>query len=258
MRQPLRPSQAQLKAWRGLKKRGARQEQGLFLAEGEHLCQEALGEGIAQALLYDEGRASQYQALLSQDVPCYALSAKDYAALCDTRTPQGISALCALPSAKEIGALGPRVVALEAVQDPGNVGGILRGMDAANFTGLLIDEQCADPFSPKALRASMGAAFRLPICRVSHLPDGLRQLREYAILAGSLTGSPFYQRPAIQGPLCLLIGNEGAGLSQQVEAMATLRLRLPMPGRAESLNAAVAASIMMYDFVRTGESPEAE
>ena len=149
------------------------------------------------------------------------------------------------------------MLALEAVQDPANVGGVLRGMDAANFTGLMIDDACADPYSPKALRASMGAAFRLPVCRVPSLAQGLRDLAGYLILAGSLDGQPFFERPRPVEKVCLVIGNEGAGLSEEALRASTLRLRLPMHGRAESLNAAVAASIMMYDFVRTGESPKA-
>lgn len=250
----LRPTAAQLKRWRSLKGREARAEQGLYLAEGEHLTEEALREGAAQALLCQEDRQERYAALLNGGLPCYLVPARAFQQLSDTRTPQGIAALCHLPDNSSLTALGPRILALEGLQDPGNVGTILRTMDAANFTGLMLDRACADVYSPKALRASMGAAFRLPVRLCENLPEDLQALSGFAILAGSLQGSPFYERPALGARLCLLIGNEGAGLSEELQALATHRLKLPMPGRAESLNAAVAAGIMMYDFVRTGDA----
>lgn len=231
--------------------------QGLFLAEGEHLAAEAVREGAATGLLVQEGRQDSYAALMRDGLPCYEVPARAFELLCDTRTPQGVAALCRLPSNAPLSLLGPRIVALEGLQDPGNVGTILRTIDAAGFTGLMLDRESADAFSPKALRASMGAAFRIPIRLSGKLAEDLQALSGFAILAGSLQGSPFFERPRLGPRVCLLIGNEGAGLSEAIQRLATLRVKLPMPGRAESLNAALAAGIMMYDFVRTGESTEA-
>ena len=243
-------TQGELKALRALKTRGERQRQGLFLAEGDHLTGEAIRENKAQYLLVAAGQQQRYSAHLGKGIPSYPISDRSLALLCDTRTPQGIVAVCALPPAPSLDALGPRMVALNGVQDPGNVGTILRTMDAAGFTGMLVDAACADAFSPKALRASMGAAFRIPVRVSADLPRDLVALEGYTLLAAALDGAPFYQRSPVRQPLCLLIGSEGAGLAQEVASLATQRLRLPMPGGAESLNAAVAASIIIYDLLR--------
>ena len=253
----LRPTAADIKRWRSLRQREVREAERLYLAEGEHLAAEAVREGKATLLILEEGREARYQALLASGLPVALLPKRSFSLLCDTRTPQGILALCRLPGNAALSALGPRIVALEALQDPGNVGTILRTLDAADFTGLMLDRESADAFSPKVLRAAMGAAFRIPIRQSENLQEDLQALQGFAILAGSLQGSPFFERPRFSQGICLLIGNEGAGLSDALMAAATHRLRLPMPGHAESLNAAMAAGIMMYDFVRTGESAEA-
>ncbi len=243
-------TQGELKALRALRTRGERERQGLFLAEGDHLTGESIREGKAQYLLVAAGQEQRYAAHLNKGIPGYSISEKSLALLCDTRTPQGIVAVCALPPAPGLHTLGPRMVALNGVQDPGNVGTILRTMDAAGFTGMLMDTACADGYSPKALRASMGAAFRIPVRVADDLTRELEQLEGHSLLAATLDGMPFYQRSPVGQPLCLLIGSEGAGLAPEVASMATQRLRLPMPGGAESLNAAVAASIIIYDLLR--------
>lgn len=240
----------QIKAWAALRTASGHRQQGLFLAEGEHLAGEALQAGAAQALLVDEERQEQYEKYLNTPVPVYLMPPHVLQKVCDAKTPQGILAVCPIPAQQELGSLGGRLVALNGVQDPGNAGTIWRTMDAAGFTGLVMDEKSADPFSPKALRASMGAVFRVPVYRCASLAAALAPLAGCAFLAGDLQGEDFFARAPVQGDLCLLIGNEGQGLDEETQAMATHRLKLPMPGGAESLNAAVAAAIMMYDVVR--------
>lgn len=249
----LRLTAAQIKELRALSGRAERLRQGRYLAEGDHLTGEAIREGAAEALLLMEGREARFSAHLRCGLPVYLLPERAFLQISDTKTPQGIAALCRLPPFAGVTRLGQRIVALNAVQDPGNVGTVLRSADAAGFTGALLDEGCADPFSPKALRASMGSALRVPLCVLPSIGEGLRALAGYDIIAGALDGSPFYSRPRTGERICLLIGNEGAGLSEEALALATMRLRLPMRGGAESLNAAVAAAVMMYDFVRVWE-----
>lgn len=146
--------------------------------------------------------------------------------------------------------LGEKLVLLEAVQDPGNVGTILRTMDAAGFHGAILAPGCADPFSPKALRATMGSIFRVPTLQADSAAQAAAALRDegYAVVAAELAGSDFFMRGRLPGRLCLIIGNEGAGVTPETLAIATHRYRLPMKGGAESLNAAVAAAIMIYDI----------
>ncbi len=243
----------QVKLWRGLNKsRAARVEAGLFLAEGEHMAGEAVKEHKARALLIDSGVRGKYSALAdsAKGVSVFYLASHVMEALCDAKTPQGVIAVCDYPKAAAIS--GDLLVALDGVQDPGNVGTVLRTMDAAGYDGLLMDDKTADPYAPKALRATMGAAFRISALRCADLPKTLYDLAQsgYDIVAGDLHGEPFYQRRRAKDKLCIIIGNEGQGISPAVFAEATMRLKLPMPGRAESLNAAVAGAIMMYDFLR--------
>ncbi len=243
----------QVKLWRGLNKsRAARVEAGLFLAEGEHMAGEAVKENKARALLIDERARDKFSALAdsAKGVSVFYLAGHVLEALCDAKTPQGVIAVCDYP--KDAAVSGALLVALDGVQDPGNVGTILRTMDAAGYDCLLMDEKTADPYAPKALRATMGAAFRIPAVRCASLPNALRRLAEsgYEIVAGDLRGEPFYQRRKAKDKLCVIIGNEGQGISPAVFAEATMRLKLPMPGKAESLNAAVAGAVMMYDFLR--------
>ncbi len=244
-----------VKRWRSLNKsRADRLAHGLFLAEGEHMAQEALGERRAEALLVDIDAADKYEALLQKasDLPIYLLSSHVLASIADAKSPQGVIAVCRIPENAPLASLGARVVALDGVQDPGNVGTILRTMDAAAFTGLLLSESCADPFGAKALRATMGGIFRVPVRVTAALESDLQSLKtdHYELIAGDLRGEDFASHAPFSPKTCLIIGSEGAGISPTVLALADRRLRLPMPGRAESLNAAVAAGIMMYEVLR--------
>lgn len=242
----------QVKAWRQLRSAAGRRAQRLFLAEGEHLSQEAVAAGAAEALILQQGSENRYANLLASGLPCFVVSADVIGAISDSKTPQGILALCPLPETPAASPDGARLVALNQVQDPGNVGAILRTMDAAGNHALLIDSGCADPYSPKALRASMGAVFRVPVYAYADLTVTIGQLKAnaYQVIAGDLKGQPYFSHPPYQDKTCLLVGNEGAGLSEELLVLSDLRLKLPMPGGAESLNAAVAASLMIYDVLR--------
>ncbi len=246
----------QVKLWRGLNRsRAQRVESGLFLAEGEHMASEAVKEHKARALLIGDSAREKYRALAEnpKGASVYYLAGHVMAALCDAKTPQGIIAVCGYPQADEaIPENASLLVALDGVQDPGNVGTVIRTMDAAGYHCLLMDEKTADPYGPKALRASMGGVFRIPVRRCADLAGQLHTLSQngYEIVAGDLRGEPFYQRRKAKDRLCVVIGNEGQGVSPAVFAESTMRLKLPMVGGAESLNAAVAGAIMMYDFLR--------
>jgi RNA methyltransferase, TrmH family len=242
--------------WRSLKTRSGREEQRLFLAEGEHMAGEAIAARCAICVLISKGQADAFPGLRdgADELPVFLLAEHVMQAVCDTKTPQGVAAICRLPENAPLERFCGCVAALEGVQDPGNVGAILRTADAAAFTGLLVDWSTADPFSPKALRASMGAVFRVPVRVTEDLTGDLLALRAqgYGILAGVLGGEPFYGRGPDEPLLCVLIGSEGAGLSREAAACATRKVMLPMPGGAESLNAAVAAGIIIYDILRRG------
>lgn len=233
-------------AWKALKDRKGRRESGCFLVEGRKMVEEALASAFdVETVLVQEGMELPD----GLTMPVYELPAHVLAAVCDTKTPQGIAAVVRM---KEQSALGKHIVVLDGVQDPGNVGTIIRTADAAGLDGVLLSNQCADVFSPKVLRATMGSIFRMNLRTTDDLPGELTKLREkgYSILSSQLDGTPFYEREKVAERFALIIGNEGNGVSEQVQQTATHRVRLPMRGGAESLNAAIAAAIMMYELMR--------
>ena len=239
-------------AWKALKDRKGRKESGCFLVEGRKMVEEALASAFpVEAVLADAERVDSFD--LPAGVPLVTLPAHVLAAVCDTKTPQGVAAVVRMVQSP---APGSRLAALDGVQDPGNVGTILRTADAAGFDGVLLSQQCADVFSPKVLRATMGSIFRMAIRITDDLPGELTALRDggFSILSSQLDGEPFYHRQPVGERFVLVIGSEGNGVTDEVKALATHRVRLPMRGGAESLNAAVAAGIMMYELTR--ELPE--
>lgn len=234
--------------WRSLKEKKAREEQKAFLVEGVRMVREALSSSFdIKVLILREDYHPEFD--LPPDVPVYVLPAHVFQSVTDTKTPQGIAAVLSLKTQE---ASGPRLLALDGVQDPGNVGTIIRTADAAGFDGVILSSDCADLYSPKVLRSTMGSIFRLGFSFPASLPDMLYSVKNegYSIISSQLDGDPFYDRQNVSSRFVLIIGNEGNGISDPVKAVATHRLRLPMRGGAESLNAAVAAGIMMYDLMR--------
>ncbi|MBR4711541.1 MAG: RNA methyltransferase [Clostridia bacterium] len=229
--------------WRSLKQTQARRETGLFLVEGDKSVREALDSGWrAEAVLLDAARP--VPAWLPSALPLTLVPDHVLAAVCDTKTPQGIAAVMRMHTGP---VTGKRLVALDGVQDPGNVGTILRTADALGLDGVLLSADCADPYSPKVLRATMGSVFHLPFAVAPDLPEALRERQRAGIpvLSSQLDGEPFDRFVPDDRGFVLVIGSEGSGVSAPVRDLADRRLCLPMRGRAESLNAAVAAAIMM-------------
>ena len=235
-------------AWRSLRDKKGRGEQDAFLVEGTKMVQEALSSGFdVRAVLLREDTVPPFDPPAS--VPVYQLPEHVFRSVCDTKTPQGVAAVL---SRRVLPLSGSRFLALDGIQDPGNMGTMIRTADAAGFDGLLLSPDCVDIFSPKVLRATMGSIFRMTFAFSGDLPASLRDLREkgFSVLSSQLDGEPFYERKDVSSSFVLIVGNEGNGISDPVKAEATHRLRLPMRGGAESLNAAVAAGIMMYDLMK--------
>ncbi len=240
-----------VKRWKALTADPAlRRETGLFPVDGEHMVREALAAGCLREVLLSADSAEKYRDLAAAR-DAAVLPPHVFRALSDTVTPQGIMGFCAFPDPPEPVFPG-FCVALNAVQDPGNVGTVIRTMDAAGLDTLLIDGRTADPWSPKCVRATMGGIFRVRIRREPALGDVLRRMRAggCTLAAGLLDGGDLFSRPPVKGDLCVLIGSEGRGLDPELAALADLKVRIPMPGGAESLNASVSAAILIYDFLR--------
>ena len=232
-------------AWKALKDRKGRRESGCFLVEGRKMVEEALASAFdVETVLVQEGMELPD----GLTMPVYELPAHVLTAVCDTKTPQGIAAVVRM---KEQSALGKHIVVLDGVQDPGNVGTIIRTADAAGFDGAILGPGCADLYGAKTLRATMGSVFRVPVLPTNDLPGTLEAMKRegYAVAATELGGQDFYAC-CPRGKAILVIGSEGQGISKPVRDAATHHLALPMRGGAESLNAAVAAGIMIYEMAR--------
>ena len=241
-----------VRSLRDLKDKRVREETGHILVEGEVMIREALSCGLAiHDLLAEEKHADFARKMEAQGARAYTVPRSILETVCETRTPQGVCAGFDAPKPLSIEEMPDVIVALDGVQDPGNVGTIWRTADAAGFQGLLLGAGSADPVSPKVLRAAMGSGFRLPFAHAPVLADALKELAEkgYAVIASDLSGEDFYSRPDPGKKIVLVIGNEARGISDAVRDCATMKLKLPMRGGAESLNAAIAAAIMMYDLM---------
>ncbi|MBP3427001.1 MAG: RNA methyltransferase [Clostridia bacterium] len=243
-----------VQAIKDLQKPRARRESGLFLAESVKMVREAIALSLCRTLVVDGARRQEHAQLiedaLAQGCDVLLVTSAILQAVSEQKTPQGV--LCTAAMLPEPEAIhGDKIIALDGVQDPGNVGTILRTADAAGFDGALLGAGCADLYGAKTLRATMGSVFRVPARRTDDLAAALTAMREdgYQIVATELGGEDFYAK-CPHSRCVLVIGSEGRGVSPQVRAAATHHLALPMRGGAESLNAAVAAGIMIYEMAR--------
>ena len=216
------------------------------------MIREALGCGLKLRELAAEESHADFAREVCGNARGFIVTRSLLETICDTRTPQGVCAAFELPEPVALEQLPERVVALDGVQDPGNLGTIWRTADAAGFQALLLGAGGADPLSPKVQRAAMGSGFRVPFCHAPELAEALITLRKrgYRVFASDLSGADFYARPDAGEKFVLVIGNEARGISDAVREAADCRVKLPMRGGAESLNAAVAAGIMMYELMR--------
>ena len=226
---------------------------GVFFAEGPKLILE-LCKSCTPAVVYATGAALARTPALAALQSVTTLVAPHVAEkLAGTKSSQGVFALLQTPAPPtHLLHSARRLLALEGVQDPGNVGTLLRSAAAFGFDGVLLGPGCAAPFAPKTLRASMGAAGRLPVLTVPDLPAALTALRGRGVTC--LAAALYHSRPLDEvgtdfpGGLCLVIGSEGQGLTAAAVAACDAAVRIPMTELVESLNAGVAGSVLLWQF----------
>ena len=224
-----------------LQKKKYRDLHGKFLIEGMKLIREAMAFGYEfDSVFYVPDKVAY-----DLDLPAYEVSYEILCKITDTVTPQGIAAIV---KGKEPDFVklqkAQRVVYLDRVQDPGNVGTIIRTADAFGFDAVILSKECADLYSPKVLRSAMGSVFHLEIYRDFSAED-LKKLGK-KIYSSSLEASNMPEKIAL--PAVLVIGNEGQGISEEIKAVTDEFVKIPMAGNAESLNASIAAGILLYEF----------
>src|SRR5213076_2305823 len=252
---------------RDLQRRKARGRRGLALIEGVRLVEEALGAGVAfQGALVapDLARTERGTALVAElqghGVAVEEVGARIFAELADTETPQGIIAVIE-PRRWSAGDFTPSpgavALVIDGVQDPGNVGTLIRTAHALGAAGTVVLRGTADPTSPKALRAAMGATFRHPVVPLDDA-GFIAWARKLTVTlwAAAADGVPLHRAMAKEdvgrgdGPIAVIVGNEGAGIRPQLNAVAAQRVAIPLTQGAESLNVAVAAGILLYEVTR--------
>lgn len=235
-----------------------------FLVEGLRMIREVPQESLIQLYVTDEFYKKH------REEPIFAaekilVSSEVFAYISDTKTPQGILAIVRQSMHTEAEILGncedkksagdsrqTHILVLDNIQDPGNLGTIFRTAEAAGVTGILLSRDCADIYNPKTIRSTMGAIFRMPFVYVDDLVRTVEKLKEQNIhtYAAHMDGKQVYDEEDYCQKIAFLIGNEGNGIRPEVAACADTWIRIPMEGQTESLNAAVAASVLMFEAGR--------
>jgi len=256
MSEPLTARNARVAAARKLTRRAGRDAAGLFLAEGRQSVVEALDAGCAVEVFATVAAAAAHGDLLAgAGVPVRLVTEQAAAGLSETATPQGLVAVCPLRDvpAATLAQAPPRLaVALAELNDPGNAGTVLRTADACGAGTVVFGAGSADPFQGKTVRSSAGSLFHVDVVRSAPLAPLVADVRAagVTVLAAAGDGEVGLDRAGddglLAGPVLWLFGNEARGLDPELAALADHRVRVPMRGRAESLNLAVAAGICLY------------
>ena len=252
---------------RDLKRRKHRESRDRFLIEGVNFVEEALLSGVnLDYLLVTEKlcRREKGKAVLdlagSREITLFFVEEDVLAKLADTGTPQGVLAVCSMPSWNESEALQRSdafLVALDGLQDPGNLGTIIRSCAGVGASGVFLGEGTVDLYNPKVLRSTMGTVFGVPTfhkVELTSLVKKLKRLGFLTIAADPRADLKYYHADFRKSPLLVLIGNEGRGISSDLLDLVDLRVCIPLREGVESLNASVAAALILYEIYRQRDS----
>lgn len=242
---------SRVKAWQKLQTKKGRQASKTYLLDGWHLVQEAIEhEGKLHAIMATPEQLTAHEADLPLGVPVFEITVDIAKKLSDLVTPQGIFAEVSLPTATR----EPRFIHdgawlfLDAIQDPGNIGTMIRTADAAGFTGVVFGTGSVDPYSPKALRAMQGSQFHMTLT-TGDLQEWTAAFTQNDMNVYGTQLNPaavdLFTIPA-QANFALIMGNEGQGMNDTLAQMTTQNLYIPLSGKAESLNVGVAAGVAMF------------
>ncbi len=239
-----------------VKKAKARKLSGLFVAEGLRIFREIPRDMIDSLFVSESFLKEESRKKLVEGLSFEVVSDDVFAAMSDTQTPQGVLALVRQFSYKmedlQTKDSPAFLMILESIQDPGNLGTIIRAGEGAGITGVIMDDATADIYNPKVIRSTMGSVCRVPFVYTSDLKGTLKNLKAQGVrlYAAHLEGRNNYEKEDYTVDTGFLIGNEGNGLTEETSALADALVKIPMMGKVESLNAAVAASILMFEAAR--------
>ncbi len=228
---------------------------GLIAIEGEHLLQEAVRSGLrVETLFLREDRVAERDRAAFGGPLTFTVAADAFDHACATESPQGVAALVEMPHWSFDSLLQvetPRLVVLAELQDPGNVGTVIRTVEAFAATGVLLTPGSVHPWNQKVIRASAGSCFRLPVVPLENIAllGRLRKLRIPLYACAAQAGHSLAEAD-LRGPMAFVIGNEGTGIPKEISPFCSSAIHIPCPGPVESLNAAVAAAILLYEASR--------
>ena len=238
-----------------LKKSKERKEKKAFVIEGRKMFEEICTDKSRLVKAYfSESYAKEAYPKGLPEFPCEVVADKVFEAVAETVTPQGVLAIVKMPeySLEKMVADAGTLVLLEDLRDPGNLGTIIRTAEAAGVSGIVLSKESVDVYNPKVIRSTMGAVYRVPFLYVEDFKETLCQLkdRKVRLFAAHLKGTKTFDKADYSGKVGIMIGNEANGLSDEAAELAEEKVRIPMAGSVESLNAAVAAALLMYEAFR--------
>ena len=234
----------------------ARRTEQLFVVEGIRMAKEAPKELLKEVYVSTSflQKKEQSKLLETLSVPYEEVSDDIFAKMSDTVTPQGVLCVLRQPSYDLDELLGRdgTFLVLEDIQDPGNLGTIVRTGEGAGITGVIMSNGTVDIYNPKTIRATMGSIYRVPFCYAENMQAVMQKLKKCKIqtYAAYLEGSSVHDAQNYKEATAFLIGNEGNGLTRELAESADWRIRIPMCGKVESLNAGIASAILMYEAQR--------
>lgn len=238
------------------KKAKLRKNEDLFVVEGIKMFSELPRENVKKVYASESFLKETKHKMLLEGISWECVTDEVFKAMSDTQTPQGILAVVKqfhYTMEDIFSAGGPALImVLEAIQDPGNLGTIIRAGEGAGITGVIMSEGTADIYNPKTIRSTMGSIYRVPFVYAEDMDLVFKQLKEKKIrlFAAHLKGINDYEQEDYVGDTGFLIGNEANGLSEKAAAWADTLVKIPMAGQVESLNAAVASSVLMFEAAR--------
>lgn len=251
----------QIEKWQTKSKK--RREDGVFLAEGIKMFREAPTDWILEVYLTEDLLLRLQEEPETLDKLCTAnyetVSKEVFSKMSDTQTPQGILTVLKQPEytlERLLQQDNPLFIVLEDLQDPGNLGTILRTGEGAGISGVIMNQTTVDIFNPKTIRSTMGSVYRVPFVYVESLEETIGKLKQAGIkvMAAHLQGKAYFQDQSFTEPVAFMIGNEGNGLREATAKLSDGYIKIPMEGMVESLNAAIAASLLLYETYRQRHS----
>lgn len=235
-----------VKQWKKLQTKKERNKTGLFLIEGTHLIEEALKyKAHVKEFIVREG--TEYSLLDVGETDIFEVTEEIMKQISDTETPQGIAAVCGMFNPSPINIETARILLIDNVQDPGNLGTMIRTADAAGMDAVILGEGCVDLYNGKVIRSTQGSLFHIPIFAGS-LEEWIKQLtgKGVPVFGTALEGARNYKEIEPCPQFALLVGNEGNGVNPSLLKETDENLYIPIYGKAESLNVSIATAVLLY------------